>query len=236
MRYSLFMIFCLLLYGEAHGQPTNDSLRTKYLFKDGGDKGLRFSTFYGEIAPSTAFATIENSLGKMFMMEFGVHLNRKFSIGFYLARSPNTNVINVPAPSDPDYQDWLDAGVALDQLPTGATQAFAYFKHKGVNLAYMHKTERVLFWRGGLRFGQGVLELTANQKQLINIFYTSIFERKVYSINPEIGLGVNLRSWWRFHLDAGYQFVFSASDEVLNPARFNGIAFKFGFAFGDFSR
>ncbi len=236
MRYCFILLLLALCTGTATAQQATDSVKISYLFKDSGDKGLVFSTFYGEIAPSTAFTSINKSIGKMFMMEFGVHLNRKFTIGFYLARSPNTNVVNVPSPNDPEYQDWLDAGVELDQLPTGATQAFAYFKHRGLNLAYMHKTSRVLFWRGGIRLGAGVMEFTAEQKQLINIFYTTIFERKVYNINPEIGVGINLRSWWRLHADLGYQFIFSGSDEVLDPASINGVTFKFGFAFGDFSR
>lgn len=233
------LIVCILLIGisfSVNAQEEQKKLETKYLLKDNASKGLNFSTFYGEIAPTTAFATISNSLGKVFMTEFGIHLNRKFTIGFYLARSPKTNVINVPAPGDPEYQDWIDSGIELDELPTGATQAFAYFSHSGINLAYMHKTEKTVFWRAGLRFGSGKLQLNAEKKQLFNFFSTPIYETKVINLNPEVGVGINLRSWWRLHADIGYHFVFSGSDEILNPDQFDGMTFKFGFAFGNFAK
>ena len=238
MRIYLTLL-CLFLssysaIAQEQKNPANPPIN--YLLKDSGTGGLEFSTFYGEIAPSTAFATLNNSIGKVLMSEFGIHLNRKFSIGFYMARSNKTTVVNVPAPSDPDYQEWIDAGVQLDQLPTGSTQAFAYFSHSGLNLAYMHKTERVVFWRAGLRVGSGKLELTAETKQLFDFFNTSIYEKKVTNINPEVGIGINLRSWWRLHLDAGYHFVFVNTEEVIDSGMFDGATFKFGFAFGNFAK
>ena len=100
----------------------------------------------------------------------------------------------------------------------------------------MHKTERVVFWRAGLRVGSGKLELTAETKQLFDFFNTSIYEKKVTNINPEVGIGINLRSWWRLHLDAGYHFVFVNTEEVIDSGMFDGATFKFGFAFGNFAK
>ena len=239
MRALLITSLCLAwLVSSVHAQESQkaNNIKTKHLLKDSGSGGVELSTFYGEIAPSTAFATLNNSIGKVLMSEFGIHLNRKFTIGFYMARSNKTSVINVPAANDPKYQEWIDAGVQLDQLPTGATQAFAYFSHSGLNLAYMHKTERVVFWRAGLRVGSGKLELTAETKQLFDFFNTSIYEKKVTNINPEVGIGINLRSWWRLHLDAGYHFVFVNTEEVIDSGMFDGATFKFGFAFGNFAK
>ena len=238
MRIYLTLLCLFLSLYSATAQEQNNPVNPQinYLLNDSGTGGLEFSTFYGEIAPSTAFATLNNSIGKVLMSEFGIHLNRKFSIGFYMARSNKTNVINVPAPSDPDYQEWIDAGVELDQLPTGATQAFAYFSHSGINLAYMHKTDRILFWRAGFRFGSGKLKLTAEKKQLFDFFNISIYEKKVLNINPEVGIGVNLRSWWRLHLDVGYHFVLDGSTTVIDTGKFDGSTFKLGFAFGNFAK
>ena len=239
MRIKLtFLLFILLFASSAIAQEQKKSVdpQINYLLKDSGTGGLEFSTFYGEIAPSTAFSNLNNTLGKVFMTEFGIHLNRKFVIGFYSARSNKTNVINVPAQSDPEYQEWIDAGVELDQLPTGADQAFAYFSHTGLNLAYMHNTENVVFWRAGFRIGSGKLELTAEKKQLFDFFNVSIFEKKVLNFNPEIGVGVNLRSWWRLHLDVGYNFIFADSNKVIDSGKFDGATFKFGFAFGNFAK
>ena len=238
MRIYLTLLCLSLSLYSATAQEQNNPVNPQinYLLNDSGTGGLEFSTFYGEIAPSTAFATLNNSIGKVLMSEFGIHLNRKFSIGFYMARSNKTNVINVPAPSDPDYQEWIDAGVELDQLPTGSTQAFAYFSHSGINLAYMHKTDRILFWRAGFRFGSGKLKLTAEKKQLFDFFNVSVFEKKVLNINPEVGIGVNLRSWWRLHLDVGYHFVLDGSTTVIDTDKFDGSTFKLGFAFGNFAK
>lgn len=195
MRTNIIVLIGLISISfSLKAQQVQNEPETKYLFKDSDSKGLTFSTFYEEIAPSTAFATLNNSLGKVFMTEVGIHLNRKFTIGYYLARAPKTNVINVPAQGTPEYQEWIDSGVELDQLPTGATQAFLYFSHSGINLAYMHKTEKVVFGRAGIRFGTGKLYLTSEKKQLLDFFNTTIYENVVFNINPEIGVGVNLRS------------------------------------------
>jgi len=239
MRIFLTLLLCILVsVSSVIAQEQNNAAKPQvnYLLKDSGTGGLELSTFYGELAPSTAFATLNNSLGKVLMSEVGIHLNRKFSIGFYMARSNKTNVIDVPSASDPEYQEWIDAGVELGQLPTGATQAFAYFSHTGLNLAYMHHTEKVVFWRAGFRFGSGKLNLSAEKKQLFDFFNISIFEKKVLNINPEVGIGINIRSWWRLHLDVGYHFVLNGSSTVIDTGKFDGTTFKFGFAFGNFSK
>ena len=74
------------------------------------------------------------------------------------------------------------------------------------------------------------------KKQIFDFFNTSIFEKKILNINPEVGVGVNLRSWWRLHLDVGYNFVFYGSEEVIDSGTFDGATFKLGFAFGNFSK
>lgn len=239
LNFSIYVHLTILLFllvsSKCFAQEEPASEDPKYLLKDPGNKGVVFSTFYGEIAPTTAFATVSNELGKVFLMEFGVHLNRKFTIGYYLARSPKTNAVAIPEEGTDDYQQWLDAGVELDQLPSDAEQVFLYFSHSGINLAYMHKTERVLFWRAGIRFGTGKLTLLESKKQLLDFFNTPVFERRVANLNPEVGLGVNLRNWWRFHLDVGYHFVFATKEgEIADPQQFSGPTLKAGFAFGNF--
>jgi hypothetical protein len=162
------MSLILLISGTvAVAQEDKAPIKTAYLLQNSGSKGIVLSTFYAELAPTTAFAMLNNTLGKVFLMEFGVHLNRKFAIGYYLARSPKTNVVNVPASTEPEYQDWIDAGVRLDQLPTGSTQAFLSFGHNGINVSYMHKTEKIILLRTGVRYGFGKLQLTAEKKQLL---------------------------------------------------------------------
>ena len=86
----LLSIFCL---NSQRGMAQNleDDSEYKYLLKSNPEAKVRFSTFYGEISPTTAWANLSEAFGKVFMTEFGLHINRKFSIGFYLARSPKKN-------------------------------------------------------------------------------------------------------------------------------------------------
>jgi len=227
------LLFCTL---NASAQVKEDHPEYLYLFKNSPEAKLRFSTFYVETAPTTAWANLSNAFGKVFMTEFGLHLNRKFSLGFYLARSPKQNQTPIPAAGSPQYNDWLSAGIRLDQLAPSAEVVYVYFSHSGLNLSYMHNAENVLFWRTGIRLGAGKLQITENQKQLFDFTNTNIYEATAFNINPEIGLGVNLRSWWRLHADIGYRLVLANSEEPAKASDFYGVTFKLGFAFGAFNR
>lgn len=234
------MILPLLIVGASSqqliAQEQKDHPQYKYLFKNDPDAKLRFSTFYGEIAPTTAWANLNSAFGNVFMTEFGLHLNRKFAIGFYLARSPKQNQTRIPDQGSQEYADWLDAGIRLNELAPSAEVVYVYFSHSGVNLSYMHNTDKVVFWRAGMRFGAGKLQILENQRQLFDFVNNSIYEAKAFNLNPEVGLGVNLRSWWRLHADAGYRIVFANSTKPANATDFYGFTFKLGFAFGAFAR
>ncbi|RLD20371.1 MAG: hypothetical protein DRI71_10425 [Bacteroidetes bacterium] len=226
-------LFASTLYTQAQTGP--EGKETSYLLKDSGAGGLEFNTFYGEIAPSTAWANLNSSFGKVFMTEFGLHLNRKFAIGFYMARSPKKNQVTLPLAGTPQYDEWINAGIELDQLLPGSEVAFVYFSHSGVNLSYMHHTEKVIFWRTGIRFGAGKIEMLESQRQLFDFLNTSIYEATAFNLNPEFGVGVNIRNWWRIHADAGYRLVFANTVEGVNSSDYYGPTFKIGFAFGNFS-
>lgn len=210
-----------------------DSTEYKMLFD--GEK-IKLNTFYVELAPSTAWENLADAFGQSFSIEAGMHLNRKFGIGVYSANSKNSNQIEVPQPGTPQYDDWINAGVALDQLPPGTTVAFINFKHTGLNLSYMFRTEKVIFYRANFKFGSGKLDITQSKKSFIDVFNTPIYRAKVFNLNPEIGIGVNIRPWWRIVSDIGYRFVTDSSDEVSNPASLQGITLKLGFAFGAFNK
>lgn len=234
----IVLLIFILIFAEqqAHAQKTEDHPDYKYLFKNNPEAGLRFSTFYGEIAPTTAWANLNKSFGNVFMTEFGLHLNRKFAIGFYLARSPKQNQTPIPEVGSPEYDEWLNAGIRLDKLAPSTEVVYVYFSHSGLNLSYMHNTENVVFWRAGMRFGAGKLQILENQRQLLDFANTSIYQATAYNLNPEIGVAVNLRSWWRLHTDMGYRIVFANSAEPAQASDFYGITFKVGFSFGAFNR
>ena len=197
---------------------------------------LSLSTFYVELAPATAWDNLESVFGQSFLLEAGIHINRKFVLGVYSEKSKKSNQIPVPASGSPECQEWIDNGVKLNQLPPGSEVAFLNFVHSGLNLGYMFRTENTIFFRANFKFGVGKLEITPQQKAFYHLFNDPIYSLKFANYNPEIGVGVNLRPWWRLISDVGYRFIADSSQEVKDPTSLQGLTFKFGFAFGAFNR
>ena len=218
------------MYTTSYGQ---ENLDNKYLFD--GEK-IKLNTFYVEIAPSTAWDNLENTFGKSFLIETGIHLNRKFVIGIYSSKSDRSNQIPVPVEGSPEYQEWIDAGVELDQLIPGTQVAYLNFAHSGINLGYMLHSERTVFYRANLKFGAGKLGITQEPKAFYHLFNEPIYSIEFVNVNPEIGIGINLRPWWRVVSDVGYRFILGSTEEVKNPGSLAGLSFKLGFAFGAFDR
>lgn len=235
MRFINFTVFALLVSANVFSQEADKMSGFKYLFKDNTEKGLNFTTFYGEIAPTTAWANLNTTFGKVFLAEFGLILNNKITIGYYLARSPKKNQVPVPQQGTPEYDDWLSYGIKLDQLSPDTEVTYVYFSHSGINLSYLFKSNNIVFWRTGLRFGSGKLEILEDQRQLFDFFNTSIYEAKALNVNPEVGIGVNLRKWWRLHADAGYRIVFAQTEKAIDKRDYYGLTFKVGFSFGKFA-
>lgn len=226
----ILVIPFVLVFNLVFSQENSDN---KFLFN--GEK-LSLSTFYVEIAPATAWDNLESVFGQSFLIEGGIHINRKFVLGIYSAKSKKSNQIPVPLAGTPEYQEWIDNGVRLNQLPPGSTVAFLNFVHSGFNFGYMYHAEKTIFYRTNLKFGVGKLEITPEQKRFYHLFNTPIYSIKFLNINPEIGIGVNLRPWWRLFTDVGYRFILESSTEVKDPSSLQGLTFKLGFAFGAFNR
>lgn len=212
---------------------SQDQSSNKYLF-DG--KKIKLNTFYVEIAPATAWDNLEGIFGQSFLLEGGIHINRKFVFGLYSAKSRKSNQFPVPAAGTPEYQEWIDNGVNLGQLPPGSTVAFLNFVHSGLNLGYMIRADHTLFFRANLKFGVGKLEITPEQKRFYHLINTPIYSIKFVNYNPEIGFGVNLRPWWRLFTDVGYRFVVDNNDTIKDASTLQGLTFKFGFALGAFDK
>ncbi len=227
---NLLIIPLLLMLNLAFSQ---DNPPNKFLFD--GEK-LSLSTFYVEIAPTTAWDNLESVFGQSFLIEGGIHINRKFVIGLYSASSKKSNQIPVPAEGTPEYQTWIDNGLRIDQLSPDAEVAFLNFNHSGLNLGYLLQPEKTVFYRANLKFGVGKLEITPQQQTFYNIFNDPIYSIKFTNINPEFGIGLNLRPWWRLFADVGYRFILGASEEIKAPSTLQGLTLKFGFGFGAFNR
>ncbi len=200
-----------------------------------GEK-IKLNTFYVEVAPTTAWDNLETVFGQSFLIETGFHLNRKYIIGIYSAKSKKSNQIPVPLAGTPEYQEWIGNDVRLGQLPPGSEVTFLNFAHSGLNLGYMTRTEHSVFFRTNLKFGVGALEITPKQKKFYHLLNAPVYNIKFVNYNPEIGVGVYLRSWWRIISDIGYRFIIDSDENVKDPQSLQGLTFKFGFAFGAFDR
>ena len=196
---------------------------------------VKLSTFYVEVAPSTNFAQLNKQLANISIFSAGFILNDKFSVSFFMANSPKLNLLGVPPQGSTDYDDWIEAGVELDKLPSSTELVYVNFRHSGLNLSYMHRTERMLFWRAGLQAGFiGGMSLSEN-KSFMGLFNNEIYNESVISLAPSVGLGVNLLSWWRVHADVGYRFIL-VDERIMKAADSDSFFFSLSFGFGKFGK
>ena len=144
-------------------------------------------------------------------------------------------IFGVPESGSEEYDDWVEAGVELDNLSSSTEFVYVNFKHSGLKFEYLHRTDRVLFWRAGLSAGFiGGLTLSEN-KTFLGLFNNVVYDEPVITLAPEVGLGINLLPWWRMHLDAGYRFL-SADKRIMDAADTDSFTFSLGFSFGKFGK
>jgi hypothetical protein len=209
-----------------------ESPEKKFVFNS---EKVKLSNFFVEIAPGTNFAKINDQLVSISAFSAGFILNEKFSVAFFSANSPKVNLLAVPVPGSQEYADWVEAGVDLDKLSSSTEFVYANFRHAGLQLSYLHRTDRMLFWRAGLSAGfLGGMSLSEN-KSFMGLFNNSIYNEPVISLNPEVGLGINLLIWWRVHVDFGYRLL-GVDERVMEAADSDSFSFSFGFAFGKFGK
>jgi hypothetical protein len=196
---------------------------------------VKLSNFFLEIAPSTNFAQLNGQLANIGVISGGFILNEKFAIAFFSANSPKVNLLAVPPQGSGEYTDWVEAGVELDKISSSTEFVHVNFRHSGLRFDYLHRTERMLFWRAGVSAGfLGGLTLSENQT-FLGLFNNTIYDEPVLSLSPEVGLGVNLLSWWRVHADFGYRFL-TADQRIMSAADSDSFFFSLSFAFGNFGK
>jgi len=202
----------------------------RFLFRD---SKVKLSTFYVEVLPATSFSVLNDQMVNISELSAGFILNNKFYLAFFSTSSPKVNTISIPEPGTSEYDDWVEAGVEVDQISSDAEFLYVKFKHSGLRFGYMHKTERTVFWRAGLQFGfTGGINMTEDQT-FMGLFDNKVFEASIITIEPQFGGGVNLLPWWRLHLDVGYRLM-SVDDRVITTTDTDSFTLKLGFAFGNF--
>ena len=123
----------------------------------------------------------------------------------------------------------------LDKISAITEFVNVNYRHSGLRFNYMHRTDRILFWRTGLSAGfLGGLTLSENQT-FLGLFNNTIYDEPVLSLSPEIGLGVNLLSWWRMHADMGYRFL-TADRRIMSSSDASSFFISISFAFGNFGK
>jgi hypothetical protein len=207
----------------------------KFLFRD---SKVRLSTFYVEFAPSTNFSSLNGEFTGVTTFSGGLLLNERYQIGFFSDSSPKLSRTAVPQPGTAEYQQWLEAGVELDRLPEGVDTIFVRFSQAGFHLAYLHNTTKTVFWRAGLRLGLiGGVRLSEQERTFLGLFDNPIYTTSVTTLAPEVGVGVNLLTWWRVHFDVGYRLLAAGkSKEVLTAEDYDSFTMRLGFSFGAFNR
>jgi len=196
---------------------------------------VKLSNFFLEVAPGTNFAELNDQLASMAVLSAGFILNDKYSISFFMANSPKVNLLAIPPQGSEEYTEWVDAGVELDNLSSTTEFVYVNFRHSGLRFSYLHRTERILFWRAGLSLGfLGGLSLSEDQT-FMGLFNNSVYNETVISLTPEAGLGINLLSWWRLYADFGYRFV-AVDERIMDTADSDSFFFSISFGFGRFGK
>jgi len=78
--------------------------------------------------------------------------------------------------------------------------------------------------------------LTQSENQtFLGQFNNTIYDESVISLSPELGLGINLLSWWRIHTDFGYRFI-AADKRIMSAADSDSFFASLSFAFGRFGK
>lgn len=222
----LFTLFTLVYSSQA--QDTSDN---KFLFNS---EKLQLNTFYLELSP-VSVSTLNNQSVSVSALSAGFILNRKFTLSFFMGFSPKVNLIPVPEYLSETYIEWLDAGVELDKLSADTEFLYVDYKHSGLKFGYLHNTEKTVFWRASLALGFiGGLTLSEN-KTFMGIANNQVYKEKVFTVEPELGLGVNLLPWWRIFTDVGYRFL-NADTRIMSTADANSYTFSLTFGFGRFNQ
>jgi hypothetical protein len=161
----------------------------KYIFRN---DSVNLTTFYIDISPYTYVSTVDGNVQGWTNLTGGFILNNKFYLSIFLTFSP-----------------------AVTKVVFEGQEVYATFLQEGIKLGYMHRTDRMLFWRTNLAVGLGGgYTLAAANSVVGGLFDNWLYRASMYSIEPSVGLGFNMLPWWRLYVDLGYRFM-GPSDENI---------------------
>jgi hypothetical protein len=198
------------------------------------DSKVTLSSFYAQIAPSTSFSKLNDQNATVVDVSGGLILNNRFTVAFFFSGSPKINKLAIPEFGSEDYWDWIEAGVELEDVASDAEFLFVKFRHGGFNFGYQHYSGKPVFWKTNLGIGfLGGLDLTED-KTFFGLFDNPVYKRKIFTLEPSVGVGINMLKWWRINADIGYRWI-STDPRVIKNADADSFTFKLSFGFGNFS-
>ena len=209
----------------------NNAQESKYLLRDSKAK---LSSFYAEIAPSTSFSKLNDQKATVFDLSGGLILSNRYTFSFFFSGSPKLNKLAIPEFGSDEYLDWIDAGVRLDKVSSNSEFLYVKFRHAGIRLGYQHYKGKPIFWRTNHGIGfLGGLDLTED-KTFLGLFDNPVYKKKIFTLDPSVGVAINLPKWWRVNFDIGYRWV-SVDPRIITNADADSFTYKLSFGFGNFS-
>jgi hypothetical protein len=121
-----FFLFIAAVPVNGHAKGEIDY---RYLFKN---DSVNLSTFFLEISPSTYLSMIDDEAQGWTNLLGGFILNDNFYFSIFLTLSPT-----------------------VTKVVFENEEVYATFRHAGIKLGYMHRTDRMIFWRTNLAVGLG---------------------------------------------------------------------------------
>jgi hypothetical protein len=203
----IFLVAVVAAAIPGYGQDDGEN-EGSFIFRN---KTVALSTFFVEIAPSTYISYINGGVSGWNTFSGGFILNNRFYLSAFLISSPTV--------SDTVYE---------------GSKVYISYRQAGFKLGYLHRTDRMVFWRANLAVGiGGGYRLTEDNSLLGSIFGAWTYKAKVFSLEPTLGVGLNLLPWWRLYVDLGYRFM-GPSDSVVKFADEDSITLTISIGFGNF--
>ncbi len=225
MKRLLLLVFALsglIIYGQTDKSP--------FLLEREATKA---TTFFAEVYPYSSWSSLNKQSVSVFEMAGGILIRNKFYVAYFTANSPSVNKVAVPDQGSEEYLKWIEAGVELEKVSAETEFLLVKFHHSGLKFGYLHNADKMVYWRAGLKWGfSGGFHLTED-KTFMGMFDNKVYKSKIMTLEPDLGLGINLLPWWRAHIDLGYRLV-SVDERIIASADADSFTFSLGFSFGRF--
>lgn len=204
-----------------------DEKPTQYLFGNNGKTSItgfgapivEFSSKGGNFAVSTGGGGAVLINQTLFFGGYGMGITTEHNIDGLIIKQSNGEIIN---------------------YPTMRT----IFGHGGFWLGYIHNRKEALHWGVSTKIGWGAIELI--DADFDTESHTKTGFDQVFVLTPQIEMEMNINSWFKVNIGAGYRFVsgvdktyVNANGEVVNfykSSDFNSPQASISFLFGGFGR